>query len=71
MDLSKRRASQVATYLKAVDIRDQRILTKWYGESQPKYSNDSEHDRSKNRRVEFAIYANEKMVNDAKKEAGN
>ncbi len=71
MDLSKRRASQVATYLQEEDIRNQRILTKWYGESQPKYSNDTEDDRSKNRRVEFAIYANEKMVNDAKKEAGS
>ena len=71
MDLSKRRATSVATYLKEEDIRNQRILTKWYGESQPKYSNDSESDRSKNRRVEFAIYANEKMVNDAKKEAAN
>ena len=71
MDLSRRRATSVATYLKTEDIRDQRILTKWYGEAQPKYANDSETDRSKNRRVEFAIYANEKMVNDAKKEAGS
>ena len=71
MDLSRRRATSVATYMKTEDIRDQRIITKWYGESQPKYSNDTDTDRSKNRRVEFAIYANEKMVNDAKKEAGN
>jgi len=70
MDLSRRRASTVATYLKTEDIKSQRIITKWYGEDQPKYSNDSESDRAKNRRVEFAIYANEKMVNDAKKEAG-
>lgn len=71
MDLSQRRASSVATYLKGVDIKSQRIQTKWYGESQPKYSNDSEDDRAKNRRVEFAIYANEKMINEAKKEAGS
>lgn len=70
-DLSRRRATSVATYLKGEDIKSQRIITKYYGESQPKYSNDTEEDRSKNRRVEFAIYANEKMVNDAKKEAGN
>ncbi|HYC29450.1 MAG TPA: OmpA family protein [Chitinophagaceae bacterium] len=69
MDLSRRRASSVATYLKTENIKSQRILTKWYGESQPKYSNDTEADRAKNRRVEFAIYANEKMVNEAKKEA--
>jgi outer membrane protein OmpA-like peptidoglycan-associated protein len=71
MDLSRRRATAVATYLKNVDVRNQRILTKWYGEAQPKYSNDTESDRAKNRRVEFAIYANEKMVNDAKKQAGS
>lgn len=70
-DLSRRRATSVATYLKTEDIKSQRIITKWYGENQPKYSNDTEEDRSKNRRVEFAIYANEKMVNDAKKEAGS
>jgi outer membrane protein OmpA-like peptidoglycan-associated protein len=70
-DLSRRRATSVATYLKGEDVKSQRIITKWYGESQPKYSNDTEDDRSKNRRVEFAIYANEKMVNDAKKESGN
>ncbi|HEY0679229.1 MAG TPA: OmpA family protein [Chitinophagaceae bacterium] len=71
MDLSQRRASTVASYLKTEEIRSQRIITKWYGESQPKYSNETEADRSKNRRVEFAIYANEKMVNDAKKQAGS
>ncbi|MGB8193270.1 MAG: OmpA family protein [Chitinophagaceae bacterium] len=71
MELSRRRATSVATYLKTENIKSQRIVTKWYGEAQPKYSNDTEDDRSKNRRVEFAIYANEKMVNEAKKEAVN
>lgn len=71
LDLSRRRASTVATHLKTVNITSQRIQTKWYGEAQPKYSNEAEADRAKNRRVEFAIYANEKMVNDAKKEAGS
>jgi outer membrane protein OmpA-like peptidoglycan-associated protein len=71
MDLSRRRASTVATYLKTENIKSQRVMTKWYGESQPKYSNETEADRSRNRRVEFAIYANEKMVNEAKKEAGS
>jgi outer membrane protein OmpA-like peptidoglycan-associated protein len=69
MDLSRRRASSVASYLKTVNVKDQRIQTKWYGESQPKVSNDTEAGRAKNRRVEFAIYANEKMVKEAKKEA--
>ena len=71
MDLSRRRATSVATYLKTEDIKSSRIMTKWYGETQPKYSNDTEADRAKNRRVEFAIYANEKMKEEAKKEAQN
>ena len=71
MDLSRRRAQAVANYLKGVNVKDSRIKTAYYGESQPKYSNDTDADRAKNRRVEFAIYANEKMINDAKKETSN
>jgi outer membrane protein OmpA-like peptidoglycan-associated protein len=70
LDLSKRRAQAVSNYLQGVNVKDNRIKTAFYGESQPKFSNDTEADRAKNRRVEFAIYANEKMVNEAKKEAG-
>lgn len=68
--LSEKRAESVAAYLDAQQIKTSRIRTTWYGETQPKFSNDTESDRAKNRRVEFAIYANEKMVEDAKKEAG-
>ena len=70
LDLSKRRAQAVANYLQGVNVKDNRIKTAFYGEAQPKFSNDTEADRAKNRRVEFAIYANEKMVNEAKNEAG-
>lgn len=69
--LSKRRAQAVANYLKNQQIDNSRIRTAWYGEEQPKFENTTEENRAKNRRVEFAIYANEKMVQDAKKEAGN
>jgi flagellar motor protein MotB len=42
------------------------MRTEAFGESQPKYENDSEANRSKNRRVELAIYANDEMKADAK-----
>lgn len=70
MDLSRRRAQSVAAYLRQNNVTDKRIRTAAYGEGQPKFSNSTEEDRAKNRRVEFAIYANEKLINDAKKEAG-
>lgn len=68
--LSKRRAESVADFLKANGIPGTRITTKGMGESDPKAPNDSEANRAENRRVEFVITANQKMVNDAKKEAG-
>jgi len=71
MTLSERRASAVATYLRGTGVPSSRIVTKGFGESAPKYSNDSEDGKSQNRRVEFLITANEKMKTEAKKEAGN
>jgi outer membrane protein OmpA-like peptidoglycan-associated protein len=67
--LSIRRANGVAKYLTAHGISSSRLTLKGFGERVPKYSNDTEDGRSKNRRVEFLITANEKMVEDAKKEA--
>lgn len=69
--LSERRAVAVATYLKGHSISAGRVKTVGFGKSSPKYSNDTESGRAQNRRVEFLITANEKMKNDAKKEAGN
>ena len=70
MALSERRASSVAAYLATQNVASNRIKTAWYGENQPKVPNDTEANKAKNRRVEFAIYANEKLIKDAKKEAG-
>lgn len=64
--LSERRASTVSNYLASEGIDSQRLTTIGYGETQPKYSNKTAEDRSMNRRVEFAITANEKMINEAK-----
>jgi len=71
LELSEKRAKSVSDYLNSQNIDASRLKTSWYGLTQPKVPNDSEANRAKNRRVEFAIYANEKMVNDAKAEAGN
>jgi outer membrane protein OmpA-like peptidoglycan-associated protein len=69
--LSKNRADAVANFLEGRQISDSRVRTKWYGESQPKFPNDSKENMSKNRRVEFAIYANEKLIAEAQREASN
>lgn len=69
--LSVQRAKEVASYLNNNGIANRRINTKGFGESSPKYDNDTESGRSQNRRVEFVISANEKMKQDAEKEASN
>jgi len=67
--LSERRATAVSSYLKSNNISASRLNTVGYGESAPKYSNDTENGRANNRRVEFLITANEKMKQEARKEA--
>ncbi len=67
--LSQRRANGVMLYLIDRGIPNSRMNPKSFGEEYPKYSNDTEEGRLKNRRVEFLITANEKMKADAKKEA--
>ena len=69
--LSERRANSVANYLRAKGIATSRVTTKGYGESAPKSANDTEAGRAENRRVDFLITANEKMKQEAGKEAGN
>lgn len=70
MTLSEERAKAVASFLQNQNVKSTRIKTAWYGESQPKVPNDSEANMAQNRRVEFAIYANEDLIEKAKKETG-
>ena len=66
MNLSQKRAEAVSAFLQSNGIDASRLQTKWYGESQPKYANDGDENRQKNRRVELAVYANEDMKTKAK-----
>jgi outer membrane protein OmpA-like peptidoglycan-associated protein len=67
--LSERRAVAVSGYLSGRNITASRVTTKGFGETIPKYDNATANGRTQNRRVEFLITANEKMVAEAKKEA--
>ena len=69
--LSENRAVVVSGYLKNKNIADNRVTIKGFGETVPKYDNETADGRTQNRRVEFLISANEKMIEDAKKEASN
>lgn len=69
--LSQRRANAVGSYLKSAGVSASRLTIKWYGESQPKVDNISDANRAENRRVEFAITANDKMKEEAAREAAN
>ena len=68
LKLSQQRASAVKSYLSNKGLKGSRFTTTGLGETDPIDSNDTDAGRSKNRRVEFAITANEKMIEDAKKE---
>lgn len=69
--LSERRASAVSSYLLNNGIANARITPVGYGETIPKYHNDTKEGRTQNRRVEFLITANDKMKAEAEKEANN
>jgi outer membrane protein OmpA-like peptidoglycan-associated protein len=69
--LSIERSKAVSDYLISNDIAADRLTIVGYGETMPKYDNDTEEGRAQNRRVEFLITANEKMISEAEKEATN
>ncbi len=67
--LSEQRAASVKSYLTSKGLKASRFNTIGRGEADPIADNSTAAGMSKNRRVEFAITANEKMVQDAQREA--
>lgn len=59
--LSERRAQSVASYLGTVGVDRSRMTTQGYADTQPVADNSTAAGRQQNRRVEIAIFANEKM----------
>ncbi len=61
LDLSRLRAQSVANELSTSGVNASRFTIMGYGESQPIAENSSAEGRALNRRVEVAIYANDKL----------
>jgi outer membrane protein OmpA-like peptidoglycan-associated protein len=70
MDLSIRRAQSVANYLESQNVSPARFRTMGYGEDQPIAANETLDGRTQNRRVEIAIFANDKLKKTAEKQIG-
>ena len=70
MTLSKQRAQSVTTYFTTTKgLGSGRFTTNWYGEQSPVADNNTAEGRAQNRRVNVVIVPNEKMKQDAEKEA--
>ncbi len=68
LKLSEERAQSVRSYLVSKGLSTGRFNTIGRGIEDPIATNDTPEGRSQNRRVEFAITANEKMIQDAERE---
>ncbi|BCY29585.1 membrane protein [Flavobacterium okayamense] len=69
MNLSVDRAESVKNYLSSKGLVRSRFEIVGMGETEPIDSNETTSGRANNRRVEFAILANNKMIEDAEKQA--
>ena len=68
LKLSGERAAAVKSYLNSKGVSSSRFQVTGLGIADPIASNETVEGRSQNRRVEFAITANEKMIKDAEAE---
>ena len=71
LKLSGQRAASVKDYLVSKGLVSTRFSIIGMGIADPIATNDTPEGRSQNRRVEFAITANEKMIQDAQSEVKN
>ncbi len=70
LGLSRQRAQTVSEYLASLSVASNRFSIVGYGEAQPIASNDTDAGRQQNRRVEVAIFANDRLKKIAKEQAG-
>jgi outer membrane protein OmpA-like peptidoglycan-associated protein len=69
MELSKKRAQSIVTYIDSKGISKKRVKAKWFGEMDPSLPNqnedgtDNEQNRYKNRRAELKFYHYKKKTN--------
>ncbi len=66
MKMTLERANAIEKYLVENGIDKDRLKAKAFGESQPRFRNDTEDNRKKNRRVEFGFYASETLKEEAR-----
>jgi outer membrane protein OmpA-like peptidoglycan-associated protein len=67
LNLSELRSKSVANFLASQQVMETRFTTMGYGESQPIADNSTVEGKAQNRRVEVAIYANDKLKKQAEK----
>jgi len=70
-DLSIRRAQSVATHLSGRQVNPTRFTIMGYGEDQPVADNATADGRQQNRRVDIAVFANDKLKGVAEDQVGN
>ncbi len=68
MDLSLRRAQSVSNHMSGLNVMATRFKMMGYGPDQPVATNDTRSGRQENRRVDIAIFANDKLKGAAKKQ---
>ena len=69
MTLSKERAQSVSLYLSTLEVQSARFSITGYGETQPIVTNDTPEGQQKNRRVDIAVIANDKLKKAAQDKA--